>query len=79
MVSERVEVSDSSTSDEEIMTPVSNGISKVKLATKEVNGDVNDNGAVNGEAKEKLNEEPVAVGMQCGLKNLYSGKEDKVS
>lgn len=30
-----------------------------------------------GEGAKEESEEPFEVGMQCGLKNLYSGKEDK--
>lgn len=53
-----------SSSDEESNPPIVNG-SKPLLSNGTASTDV-------------VVEEVVDVGMQCGIKNLYSGKEDKV-
>lgn len=55
-------------SDEEDAT-ITNGVKSTTL-----NGEL---ACECGEVAKEESEEPVEVGMQCGLKNLYSGKEDK--
>ena len=67
---------DDYSSDEESGDEV-NGVKTVILngkGEKAVNGD-----AVNGEVENgvEIDQPKVEVGMECGIKNLYSGKEDK--
>ncbi|OCK83952.1 P-loop containing nucleoside triphosphate hydrolase protein [Lepidopterella palustris CBS 459.81] len=64
MVSERVDEDYSSSDDESSIT---NGMKNTVIT----------NGVANGDDATKTPGEPIEVGMQCGLKHLYSGKEDK--
>ncbi|OCL09673.1 P-loop containing nucleoside triphosphate hydrolase protein [Glonium stellatum] len=70
MVSERVDVY--SSSDEEEGTTFTNAIKTAIITNGVSNGE-----SENDEKKTGTPEEPIEIGMQCGLKNLYSGKEDK--
>lgn len=59
-------ITEPSSSDDESVSSIVNGVKEVVLKS-----------VPNGEVAEE-HKENVEVGMQCGLKNLYSGKEDKV-